>query len=496
MRLKHLVLAALMAASLCGVNVPGAAEIFEKQEEDEIVLRAALAHFKGRQAPESLPIAMPDPQWDPWFGVDGLKAMFWLDENDWICYIAKSSHSRANQVLAVDRYWNVYTNGAHVCPVLILRMEDGSSIDSLEDFAASVVYEEKGPLRWRRCSRPGEGLLKEVQALFPVEWMAALPATRSQHYRLLSCDTTVGTALRKQALTSLAKSADAEFLAAAGELTARRSDWALAAYALHLWEQPNGAERREAAFRDELTRSLYASEASPVQTIEQAILSAEDRETVSTLASLAAPGDRESLSDDFEAHARDCEGAGLLRFRSFPQLRNGLAACNALNPDRAARFYRSLLKDPRVIQREIGVYGLGELRAADAVEELRAVSVPEDEDSRHAGAVCVALAKIGSPAAHTALVDLLLSEPVSANRTQAVITVMGEICGWPGVPRGTWDNGCWVTPAEDKVAIAQRFAGAMNDLGDRHENDDKFAAELSNQARFLLHVVKEAASRP
>jgi hypothetical protein len=219
-----------------------------------------------------------------------------------------------------------------------------------------------------------------------------------------------------------------------------------------------------------------------------------NRGVIVVLASLTRPDDRSHLCDILEQEIRSYRSSVYVQGRSFPRLRNAITAHVSANPKRAAAFYRSFLGSKEKRERDIAVYGLGELRDSTAIPELVAAMVPEQENSLLPGSVAVALGKIGSEDAYAALVQMVLQEPVVERRVWAAIVVMKEVCGVPAKsPGGSWQNGCLVTVATDRRAAAERFAAAMRTLAERA--DKELASSARNSADYLLHMTTVRAPR-
>jgi len=229
--------------------------------------------------------------------------------------------------------------------------------------------------------------------------------------------------------------------------------------------------------------------------LTKAILDADGPQAIARLASLARPQDRAHLCGAFESLARAWNGSVYFQTGSFSSLRNSIHAYGIIDRERAVAFYRSLLRSEKRPQREIGVYGLGDLRVGDAVDDLLAVAVPTQENRLCPGSVCVALGKIGTPEADDALVRMLLEEPIVVRRSWSALVVMTEICGLPGgSPRGCWENGFWATVADDRLAAAKRFSQAMKELAET-SGDERLSREASSRAGWIVTRTKEALGR-
>jgi hypothetical protein len=213
----------------------------------------------------------------------------------------------------------------------------------------------------------------------------------------------------------------------------------------------------------------------------------------------APPDDSAALCASFEQVALDLKPGGMyFASREFAALRNSVNAYGVLDAKRASAFYRSLLAQPPGAVREAGIYGLGELRVADAVKDLRTVIVPDKENSFSPGSVSLSLGKIGTPEAYDLLESMLLDDPIVVKQSWTVLTVMDEICGRPAKsPPGSWSNGCWASVAEDRATVTNRFAAAMTKLAAK-AGDERLAREARGRADSLRRQLKilRAASDP
>ncbi|MEN6545894.1 MAG: hypothetical protein ABFE07_07635, partial [Armatimonadia bacterium] len=262
--------------------------------------------------------------------------------------------------------------------------------------------------------------------------------------------------------------------------TERETNWSVIGYGL--WLAETCAPTRAPALRERLVRRLRLEGAGGVQQLALAVTEAKDREAVVALAKLGADVDRDGLCAVFQDIARaQTEGLNW-QMRSFAAIRNTITAYGELDHDGAVVFYRSLLASDRARQREVGVYGTGELKVVEAIPELLAVLVPETENCMVASSVCVALGKLGPPVAHEALAGLLARPDTSNRMSWEVSVVMGSVCGEAvRSPFGTWENGTWCTVAGDPRAAAVIFGRAMDAYAGR-TTDARTAAGLRGRA--------------
>jgi len=235
-----------------------------------------------------------------------------------------------------------------------------------------------------------------------------------------------------------------------------------------------------------LSASLGATPVERARRLAEAITAAEDRGALDYLLTLVEGADKATLCAAFGDVAKAQEQQVFWQYGSFRALRNSITAFVAVDRERAATFYQSLLDSGSQYQRQAGIYGVGELRLADTVGKLTALVDRETENSLYASAVCVALGKIGTTEAHDALIRMLLQEPIDVKQSWSVLVVMTEVCGEAGGgPRGEWWNGCWATVAADRPATAQGFAEAMNRLAEL-TTDERLAREARGRASFIL----------
>lgn len=236
---------------------------------------------------------------------------------------------------------------------------------------------------------------------------------------------------------------------------------------------------------------LKGQGAEGVRQISEALLTASTRDAVVSLAQLAAAVDTEAVCALCESIAASQMRPVFWQSDGFRELRNSVTAYDAVAHDRAAALYLSLLRSGQPQVREVGVYGCGELRVAEAVPELPAAIVPENENCFHASAVCVALGKIGTREAHDALIGMLGHTDLDDRRKHEVATVMTSICGRPGrSPDGTWENGTWYTVTPDRAAIGPRFAEALRQAADR-ASEERAAGQLRGRADMIMRAPAE-----
>jgi len=259
-------------------------------------------------------------------------------------------------------------------------------------------------------------------------------------------------------------------------------------YALMLTQElaPDHAED----LRQHLVARLGAGNRG-VRALVLAITEAGDKETVLGLASLADLIGKDDVCAAFEQIALGQRTPPHWQSDGFWAIRNTITAYGAIAPDRARAFFRSLLTHDQDPVRHVGIYGVGELRVAEAVPELLPLVTPEYENCFRADCVSVALAKISTPEAHQALLDMLAREPVDIRYAWEVAVSMCAVCGTEGrSPQGAWWNGCWATVPDDLPSVARRFADALNALAER-TTDDRLAREARGRADSCLRAAAQ-----
>jgi hypothetical protein len=235
---------------------------------------------------------------------------------------------------------------------------------------------------------------------------------------------------------------------------------------------------------------LQAEGAERVRQLAEAILSAATHESVLALAKLAGAVDTTAFAPLFEGIAEGQTRSVSWQSDGFRELRNSISAYDTVAHDQAIAFYQSLLPSGSPHVREVAVYGCGELRVAEAVPELLAAVVPDNENCMRPGAVCVALGKMGSPEAHDGLIAMVGRDDLTDRDKHAIATVMTSICGRPGRgPDGTWANGTWYTVADDISGIGPRFADALTRAAEK-ATEERFAGMLAGRARTITEMVQ------
>lgn len=269
----------------------------------------------------------------------------------------------------------------------------------------------------------------------------------------------------------------------------RETDWSVIGYALGLSDAclPERVETLRAA----LVQRLRSEGEEGVRQLVLGLTEAQDREEVSAMAKLGAEVDRGRLCRIFQDIAFAQTQPLNWQMRSFAALRNTITAYGEIDRDGAVAFYQSLLQSARPRVREVGVYGCGDLHVAEAVPELLAALVPENENCMVASSVCVALGKIGSPEAYEALIAMLGRTDMDDRRRHAVATVMTSICGSPGrSPDGTWANGTWYTVTPDRDEVGPKFAKALRQAADQ-ATDERGARMLGGRANMIMRAPAE-----
>ena len=433
----------------------------------------AMAELKAFRPTASTPIMSVEDQGQGRLIITrGPGGILWLGREDWVYLTSYWSHDAEPQVvLVIDRKGRIYRNFEHICPSLFVQSPEGAELDSLEAFLRTLTSDGPGPHDWQ--------LLDDSAATPDRE---ALP-TALEHEMQVAEAQEASAETRRLAVRALIREGSEEAWEVARGVIEGSEDWPLLDEARRA--TAGDALRTEIVQRI-LDDSLGADPAARAEHLAKAILAAEDREALDYLLPLSEGADRTALCAAFEDVARRRNQQVFWQIGGFVALRNSITAFIALDPERAAACYRGLLDSPDQYVRQAGIYGVGELRLANTIEKLVTLVDPETENSLFPSAVCVALGKIGTPEAHDALIKLLLQEPIHVKQSWSVLVVMTEVCGRPGgSPRGEWWNGFWATVAEDKTAVAQRFADAMNQLAER-TTDERLAREARGRASSIL----------
>ncbi len=405
--------------------------------------------------------------------------LFWLGPEDWAYMISFASHDQESQIaLIIARDGRVYRTFQHVCPRLFLSRPEGLAMDSIEAFLQTMSMENREPCGWELID--GSYATPDRDELL----------TAQEHQQMLAVAPAASADARKLALRALIRDGSDESWEVVNTALDAITDWAIIDDA-----------RQTAASVDEAKGEYIAAlqqarlNADPQQRTEQqllAILSAVDRGALGRFTSLVEDDDTEAMCARIEAFCRSYTVRAATDRTQLARLRNVVNAYGALDAERAGTFFSSLLEEPPGALRRAGVYGVGELRVADAVAELRTMAVPAYDGFLGADSVCVALGKISTPQAHQALADLLLQLPTNTELAGGAMAAMKRVCGGrAGSPWGTWANGCWATVAEDRVAAAESFAEALNTLADRTDDE-----ELADRARHEAEVMGYYAYRP
>jgi HEAT repeat protein len=416
-----------------------------------------------------------------------------------------------------DNFWNVQwgllrnwrmwggPRLAHILPVLLAAYEQEDparqAAEALAEISGLSVPHPTGwslPERaqlyriWRDAPADRRG--PALPPLIPPEWPAENPVvlalrdavarTTVEAQRAVAVDPGANANLRRAALRRLAfEDTDDGWRVIAG-LAEGGFTVEPVGYALHLATVL--APARAPGFRQALSQGLVREGPEGPRQLAVAILDANERDTLLALASLGGVVDKDGLCRTFEGIARGQVEPVHWQTPSWRALRNSVNAYGAIDPDRAKRFYRSLLSSDRERVRDVAIYAVGELRIADAAPELVPLAVLDRENSFEAHSVCVALGKISTPPAYDALVAMLQRDPVVSRGAWSVIVIMSALGGYEGrSPPGTWENGLWYTPPENQRTVALRFAEAMRQLADR-TTDERLAREARGRAQTIL----------
>jgi HEAT repeat protein len=318
----------------------------------------------------------------------------------------------------------------------------------------------------------------------------ALESARPENQRAIAQNPQAEPKQRKTALRRLAFEGSDDSWKVIADVAATEGLWEVRGWALYIASQlvPDRAESLQRAVADTLGEEGTES----ARQLVLGLVECETREAVLGVASVSDQVDREVLLTILEDLANSQQDPLYWGRQSYRAVRNSITAYGAIDRERGARFYHSLMRSDRPRQREVGRYGVGELRVAEAIPDLVASVVPEEENCFRPESVCIALGKIGTPEAHNALIQMLLAEPIVMKRSRAVLSVMEEVCGLPGQsPPGAWWNGWWASVAEDRTAVAERFVRAMEELAEK-TTDERLAREARGRAGSIrLQVLKQ-----
>jgi HEAT repeat protein len=434
---------------------------------------AAVARLKAFRPTVTTPIVYIEDQGQGRLTITrGPGGILWLGREDWVYLTSYWSHDANPQVvLVIDRKGRIYRNFEHICPSLFLQNPENAELDSLDAFLKTQTDPGDGPPEWQ--------LIDDSAATPDRE---ALP-TALEHEMQVAVSEEASAEARRLAVRALIRQGSEEAWEVARGVIEGSEDWPLLDEARRATA---GDAARAGVVRRILDDSLGADPAERAEHLAEAILAAEDRDTLDYLLTLSEGANKTALCAAFDHVARTQDQQVFWQIGPFRALRNSITAFIVVDPQRAVACYRGLLDSPSKYERQAGIYGVGELRLADTVEKLMALVERDTENSLYPSAVCVALGKIGTPEAYDALIRLLLQEPIHVKQSWSVLVVMTEVCGRPGgSPRGDWWNGFWATVAEDQPAVAQRFSQAMNRLADM-TTDERLAREARGRASSIL----------
>jgi len=419
------------------------------------------------------------------YELDAPEAMAWVSEREWIYYLSFSTHSQVKDVvLAVDQDWNIHTTGGHVCPSMHVMSPKGKAIASVSDFFATTTYQTQKEHPWTAHGQGSAALRERVRALVPPR-LSTVPETRTEHCRQLVGDATTPRLSRKWALGQLVQEGSPASWKAIEQTALKRTNWDVRSAAIHVLLDRRPA--RATALRPALLAGLGADSAARTNSLAAGIGAVESREDLHALLWLVEPEDAPLLCEAFEELARSLAGVKLWSMKHWQSTRNYINAYGVLHPGLAARFCRSLLRSEDSVLREIGILAMGELRVADAVPDLRAMSPKDKDDYAYTRALGAALGKIGTRAAHDALIDMLTEEPILPAKARTLVLLMHSICG---PHSGSREGMGWTTRPKDRPATADRFAKAIRQVATR-TTDEKLAEE----ALYYATAIGEKAQR-
>jgi len=493
--LTLLLCARLLVGATLPAPVPIDPEAHEKEALEGIKRIGRMRRRDGRRCsdPERALTVAPLERRRRGVAIDGLENLAWLSEREWVFYTSVSVHAPGNFVLAVDRDGNIHTTDAHVCTILFVTPPEGKEIASVRDFFAGTLPGwGRKRLRWTAHAQPSRALREAVRSVLP-EALKNVPKTRTEHCRQIATDSEASVSSRRWALRTLAEEASDRSWQTVASVLCAGANWEARAYALVLLRE-HRPERAD-ALRPRLVAGLGQGPAARAKALAEAICAVDDRESLAALLWLAVAEDAPHLCTIFEGIAKSQRGKLSWYGGERHRIRNSVNAYGQMDTERAARFYRSLLRSDDGATRQFGIYAIGELRITDAIPELCAACVPEEESCYVASSVSVALGKMGVPAAHDALIGMLAKDPIVRAQAQAALCVMSVVCGFlGGGRRGSWRMGNWATVSKDRRATATRFAQAARKLAER-TTDKKLAKEARTTADSLLSQTRSLRRR-
>ena len=261
--------------------------------------------------------------------------------------------------------------------------------------------------------------------------------------------------------------------------------WLAIAWCLHLGGQADaerGAELRALALE------RLRDDPQGAAKLTQAVAEASEREAVEALASLAEAVDEAALTDSFRQLALMHSESIHVNNPTFRPLRNSIRAWGVIDRDEAASFYHGLLSSEAEAQQRVGVYAVGELSVAEAVPELVAMMVPEEQHG-YASSELTALGKIDCEEARDAIIEAITALPEDREYCSCVLSVAGRVCGIAsGSPPPSWRLGHWGRPAPDIPAHAERVLAKIDELCALSTNE-QIVRSAQNRAQMIRNVL-------
>jgi len=261
--------------------------------------------------------------------------------------------------------------------------------------------------------------------------------------------------------------------------------WLTTAWALDLVERlsPEWAADLRSVALDRLRADPEAA-----ARLTEAILEADQRSTIETLASLTEAVDTSAMADTFSelalAHSEVIHNNRM----SFYPLRNAICAWGLIDHPEAAEFFLELLGSDTDVQRNVGIFAVGELGVAEAVPELVALMVPEEQHSG-ASSIITALGKIDADAARNAIVEAIPLLPEDREFCSSVLSVACRACGIAtGSPPPSWRFGHWGRPAPDIPAHAERVLAKIDELCALSTNE-QIVRSAENRAEMIRNAL-------
>ncbi len=264
--------------------------------------------------------------------------------------------------------------------------------------------------------------------------------------------------------------------------------WLTIAWSLDLVEQLSpewAAELRSVA----LDRLLDDPEGAARLT--EAIFEAKERRTIETLVSLTGAVDAAQMTDAFGELALAHRDLIHNNEMSFYPLRNAICAWGMIDHAEAAEFFLWLLSSDSEAQRNVGIFAVGELGAAEAVPGLVALMVPEEQ---HAGAssIITALGKIDADVARDAIIEAIAALPEDREYCSSVTVVACRGCGINHYQGDrAWRFGMWGVVAPDVPAFAARVLEKIDEICALSTNE-----QIVRSAQNRAEMIRNALARP